>query len=40
MESLRTERLVGNDQAGMGYPGRLQFAKCMNPRGYAVRSGD
>ena len=29
-----------NDQAGMGYSGRLQFAKCMNPRGYAVRSGD
>ena len=29
-----------NDQAGMGYSGRLQFAKCMNPRGYTVRSGD
>jgi hypothetical protein len=29
-----------NDQAGMGYAGRLQFAKCMDPLGYAVRSGD
>ena len=29
-----------NDQTGMGYAGRLQFAKCMDPRGYAVRSGD
>jgi hypothetical protein len=24
----------------MGYAGRLQFARCMTPRGYAVRSGD
>jgi len=29
-----------NDQAGMGYAGRLQFARCMTPRGYGVRSGD
>ena len=29
-----------NDAAGMGYAGRLQFATCMDPRGYAVRTGD
>jgi hypothetical protein len=29
-----------NDQSGMGYTGRLQFNRCMTPRGYAVRSGD
>jgi len=23
-----------------GYTGRLQFNRCMTPRGYAVRSGD
>jgi hypothetical protein len=29
-----------NDESGMGYAGRLQFARCMDPRGYVVRSGD
>jgi hypothetical protein len=29
-----------NDQSGMGYAGRLQFARCMDPRGYSVRTGD
>ncbi len=29
-----------NDQSGMGYVGRLQFQRCMDPRGYAVTSRD
>ncbi len=29
-----------NDESGMGYVGRLQFRKCMDPRGYAVTSRD
>lgn len=29
-----------NDESGMGYVGRLQFRKCMDPRGYAVSSRD
>ena len=33
-------RLACNDQSGLGYTGRLQFTRCMTPRGYAVRSGD
>lgn len=37
---VATDLKACNDQAGMGYTGRLQFARCMTPRGYAVRSGD
>ncbi|MFI5373251.1 MAG: hypothetical protein ACHQ8D_01285 [Candidatus Rokuibacteriota bacterium] len=37
---VATDLKACNDQAGMGYSGRLQFARCMTPRGYAVRSGD
>jgi hypothetical protein len=29
-----------NDESGMGYAGRLQFRRCMDPRGYAVTSRD
>jgi len=29
-----------NDESGMGYVGRLQFRRCMDPRGYAVTSRD
>jgi len=29
-----------NDQSGMGYVGRLQFRRCMDPRGYAATSRD
>ena len=29
-----------NDQSGLGYVGRLQFRRCMDPRGYAVTSRD
>jgi hypothetical protein len=39
-ESVATDLKACNDQSGMGYTGRLQFTRCMTPRGYAVRSGD
>jgi hypothetical protein len=39
-EAVATDLKACNDQAGLGYTGRLQFARCMNPRGYVVRSGD
>ena len=29
-----------NDESGLGYVGRLQFRRCMDPRGYAVTSRD
>ena len=29
-----------NDESGLGYAGRLQFRRCMDPRGYAVTSRD
>lgn len=29
-----------NDESGLGYTGRLQFRRCMDPRGYAVTSRD
>jgi hypothetical protein len=29
-----------NDESGMGYVGRLQFRRCMDPRGYTVTSRD
>lgn len=29
-----------NDESGLGYVGRLQFRRCMDPRGYAVTSPD
>ena len=29
-----------NDESGMGYVGRLQFRRCMDPRGYAVTNRD
>jgi hypothetical protein len=29
-----------NDETGMGYVGRQQFVKCMDPRGYAVTTKD
>ncbi len=40
VEAVATDLKACNDQSGMGYVGRLQFARCMTPRGYAVRSGD
>jgi len=39
-EVVATDLKACNDQSGMGYAGRLQFARCMTPRGYAVWSGD
>jgi hypothetical protein len=39
-EVTATDLKACNDQAGMGHAGRLQFAKCMDPRGYSVRTGD
>ena len=29
-----------NDESGLGYAGRLQFRRCMDPRGYTVTSRD
>ena len=29
-----------NDESGLGYTGRLQFRRCMDPRGYTVTSRD
>jgi hypothetical protein len=29
-----------DDESGLGYVARLQFRKCMDPRGYAVTSRD
>jgi hypothetical protein len=29
-----------NDESGLGYAGRLQFRRCMDPRGYTVISRD
>jgi len=39
-ETVATDLKACNDQSGLGYTGRLQFNRCMTPRGYAVRSGD
>ena len=39
-EAVATDLKACNDQSGMGYAGRLQFARRMAPRGYGVRSGD
>jgi hypothetical protein len=39
-EVVATDLKACNDQSGLGYQGRLQFARCMTPRGYAVRTGD
>jgi hypothetical protein len=39
-EAIAADLKACNDQSGMGYTGRLQFARCMDPRGYSVRSGD
>jgi len=40
VEAVATDLKACNDQSGLGYTGRLQFNRCMTPRGYAVRSGD
>jgi hypothetical protein len=37
---VATDLKACNDESGMGYAGRRQFATCMAPRGYAVRTGD
>jgi hypothetical protein len=39
-EVVATDLKACNDQSGLGYEGRLQFTRCMTPRGYTVRSGD
>jgi hypothetical protein len=39
-EAVALDLKACNDQSGMGYAGRLQFARCMDPRGYSVRTGD
>jgi hypothetical protein len=45
-EPRQTVEVVGrdlkacNDESGMGYVGRLQFRRCMDPRGYVVTSRD
>jgi hypothetical protein len=39
-EAVATDLKACNDQSGLGYTGRLQFTRCMTPRGYTVRSGD
>jgi hypothetical protein len=39
-EAVATDLKACKDQSGMGYVGRLQFARCMTPRGYVVRRGD
>ncbi len=40
VEVIARDLKACNDESGMGYVGRLQFRKCMDPRGYAVTSRD
>jgi len=39
-EAIATDLKGCNDSIGAGYVGRLQFAKCMDPKGYLVTSKD
>ena len=39
-EVIATDLKGCNDSIGAGYVGRLQFAKCMDPRGYLVTGKD
>jgi hypothetical protein len=40
VEVIARDLKACNDESGMGYVGRLQFRRCMDPRGYAVTSRD
>lgn len=40
VETVARDLKACNDQSGLGYVGRLQFRRCMDPRGYAVTSRD
>ena len=40
VEVIARDLKACNDESGLGYAGRLQFRKCMDPRGYAVTSRD
>jgi hypothetical protein len=40
VEVIARDLKACNDESGMGYAGRLQFRRCMDPRGYAVTSRD
>jgi hypothetical protein len=40
VETVARDLKACNDESGLGYAGRLQFRRCMDPRGYAVSSRD
>ena len=40
LEVVARDLKTCNDESGMGYAGRLQFRRCMDPRGYTVSSRD
>jgi hypothetical protein len=40
VEVIARDLKACNDESGLGYVGRLQFRRCMDPRGYAVTSRD
>ena len=40
VEAVARDLKACNDESGLGYTGRLQFRRCMDPRGYTVTSRD
>ena len=40
VEAVARDLKACNDESGLGYTGRPQFRRCMDPRGYTVTSRD